>query len=344
MARRIRNLLCILLAVLLLAACSTPAVTDVMDDGADRFAAGKTEENYHLSNSALLLDELIDKYSGSYQKPVSVQLPEITPVPSETTPSSPTTPDSTTPPDATAPTEDIPAIPQVGSWSDFLRVMHDAYINTSETLEFEMVDGYTLDLHTALNASFTELQREDPIYVSCVDQWNWTSGNPVHMEIVYTMPTDELIAIKAETAVLVDEAVQKLDVAGKSDYEIVCAVNQYLIDVSYYPEKPYAPVTHTAYGALKNGVAVCEGYACAAKLMLNKLGIRTDIQVGVCTDGGGHAWNLVELDGEWYQLDVTWNDTSGRPEEFLLVNDDFMLKSRTWDISLYPACPNKYIK
>lgn len=342
MARSIKSLLCILLAVLLLSSCSTPAVTDIMDDGADRFAAGKQEENYHISNSALLLDELIAKYSGSYQRPVSVQLPDVKPLPAETTP---TTPDATTPPDATAPTEDVaPALPQVGSWSDFLRVMHDAYISTAEVLDFELVDGYTLDFHTALNAAFTELQREDPIYVSCVEQWNWISGNPVHMEITYTMPPAELVAIKAETAALVDAAVQKIDAAGKSDYEIVCAVNQYLIDVSYYPEKPYAPVTHTAYGALKNGVAVCEGYACAAKLMLNKFGIRTDIQVGTCTDGGGHAWNLVELDGAWYQLDVTWNDTSGRPEEFLLVSDDFMLKSRTWDTSLYPVCPVRYSK
>lgn len=355
MARRIKKLLCILLAALLLTSCSAPAVTDVLDNGASDFAAGKTEENYYLRNSALLLDELIAKYSGSYQPPISVQVPSVTPpptIPSTVPPTGPagetapaeTTPPETIAPDATAPTEG-PQIPEVGSWSDFLRVMHEAYIRTEEYLEFRFVNGYApADMPKCLLDSFTELQREDPIYVSCVERWDWSPGDPVTMKITYTMNPAELIAIKDATAALVDEAVRKLDVQGKSDYEIVCAVNQHLIDISYYPPKPYAPETHTAYGALKNGVAVCEGYACAAKLMLNKFGIRTDIQVGTCTNGEGHAWNLVELDGVWYQLDVTWNDTSGISDAFLLVNDDYMLKSRTWDSTIYPACPYMYTK
>jgi hypothetical protein len=110
-------------------------------------------------------------------------------------------------------------------------------------------------------------------------------------------------------------------------------------DTVYYPaSEPYAPLTHTAYGALANGEAVCEGYACAAKLLLNELGILCDIQFGVCTNGGGHAWNLVELDGQWYQMDVTWNDGSADRSDYLLVTDDYMRKSRTWDESDYPAC------
>ena len=70
-------------------------------------------------------------------------------------------------------------------------------------------------------------------------------------------------------------------------------------------------------------------------------GIECDIQVGFCTNGGGHAWNLVELEGQWYQMDVTWNDSSAKRTDYLLVTDDYMKKSRTWDESDYPKCAPK---
>jgi len=231
-------------------------------------------------------------------------------------------------------------MPEVGDWDDLLRVFHEAYIETAPSLEFRLVNGYTVDLSTDLQECFTELQREDPIYVGSVSSWSWGySGNEYLVEITYTMDVDTLKQVKDETQDLVKEAAAQIDTTGMSDYEIICAVNEYLCDTVYYPpNEPYAPMTHTAYGALEDGVAVCEGYACATKLLLNHFGILCDIQVGFCTNGGGHAWNLVYLENQWYQLDVTWNDGSASRSDYLLVTDDYMLKSRTWDFTDYPAC------
>lgn len=326
------------------------AVPGIMDDGADRFAAGKPEENYHMKNSGALLDELIDKYSGSYQIPVSVQIDDdddFDTVPTDPSdPTDTTDPDGDVDPDSTDPTEETtPSVILVSSWQDFLDVFYEAYCDTTGFVTFEVDGGYTLDLHEDLNKAYTELQREDPIQVSCVGGWTWRSnGTSYAIQINYNMDVPELIALKEATAGLVDAAVAKIDTTGKSDYEIVCAVNDYLCDTVYYPpNEPYAQVTHTAYGALQNGVAVCEGYACAAKLMLNKLGIRCDIEVGDCIGGGGHAWNLVDLDGVWYQMDVTWNDGGGSRMDYMLVNDAYMRKSRNWDATLYPVCPSMYV-
>ena len=63
-------LLC--LCLLLAAGCSK--VPAIMDDGAGRFAQGKQEENYGLKNSGALLDDLIDRFSGSYQMPTGTKL------------------------------------------------------------------------------------------------------------------------------------------------------------------------------------------------------------------------------------------------------------------------------
>lgn len=375
-----KRLLCILLScvmLLSLAGCGNDdnSIPTIMDDGAYEFALGKDEENYALQNSGALLEELIDDFSGSYYIPSQSEMdddayddaldqiigggstpdttpepddaPDTTPAPDETpdetpdiTPAPDETPDTTPAPDETPDTTPTPAMAEVGSWDDFLHVFHDAYNNTAEYVQFQFVNGYTLDLGTALQECYTELQREDPIDVSGVEQWSWgMQGNEYLVEIDYFYDIDAFIQMKQDTETLLDQAVASIDVSGMSDYEIVCAVNNYLCDTVYYPEsEPYAPVTHTAYGAFHDGVAVCEGYACAAKLMLNEYGVLCDIQVGDCYEGGGHAWNLVQLDGQWYQMDVTWNDGGGDREAYLLVTDDYMKVSRYWDESKYPAC------
>lgn len=348
MRKLYKGIILLLLTAMLLsmAACGAD-IPNMMDDGANRFGAGKDEENYSMKNSGALLESLIDNYSGSYQMPVGTKMDDQSYEDAKKkVQGDQPTPGETTPDGETLPTVPAPEIPEVADWDDFLRVFHDAYLATEETVQFRLVNGFTVDLYVDLQKSFNQLQREDPIYASCVKQWSWgNQGDEYLLQITYTMDVDELIARKAATTKLVDEAVAKLDTVGKTDYELVCAVNEYLCDVAYYPStKPYAPETHTAHGALADGVAVCEGYACAAKLMLNKLGIRCDIQVGTCTNGEGHAWNLVELDGQWYQMDVTWNDQSASRDDYLLVTDDYMLKSRTWEFSEYPTCASEPYK
>lgn len=328
-------LLLIMALLVSMTACGS-SVTDLMDGGADRFAAGKTEDNYSLKNSGALLESLIDNYSGSYKVPDSTRMDDDAyddhKQAQEDDPQAPTD-DGGTP---SAPQ----TVPQVDSWDDLLQVFYDAYAATETYLEFELTGGFTIDPAVDLQESYNELQRRDPIYVCCVKSWSWGNrGTNYIFDISYNVDVNELIRIKDETSAYVDTALSRIDTTGMSDYEIVCAVNEYLCDTVYYPDsEPYAPLTHTVYGALANGEAVCEGYACAAKVLLNELGIYCDIQFGVCTNGGGHAWNLVQLEGQWYQMDVTWNDGSADRSDYLLVTDDYMRKSRTWDVSDYPAC------
>ena len=80
----------------------------------------------------------------------------------------------------------------------------------------------------------------------------------------------------------------------------------------------------TAYGAIVEGEAVCEGYAKSLQLLLSRVGIPC---VMIRGDAGGvaHMWNAVELGGEWYHVDPTWddNDTEGNIsyEYFNLTSD-----------------------
>ncbi|WP_044913756.1 leucine-rich repeat protein [Butyrivibrio sp. WCE2006] len=77
----------------------------------------------------------------------------------------------------------------------------------------------------------------------------------------------------------------------------------------------YFNVAHTAYGSLYNKKAVCDGYSTGYQMILEKLGIDAMVIAGKATtsssgSGGGHAWNIVRLDGLWYEADTTWASTS----------------------------------
>ena len=74
---------------------------------------------------------------------------------------------------------------------------------------------------------------------------------------------------------------------------------------------------HTAYGALVNKEAVCEGYAKAYKLLMDAMGIPCDVVINE-----EHAWNVVCLEGKWYLVDVTNDDTSGNGMNFFLLGMD----------------------
>ena len=340
------SVMLILLVLLFTSACGT-SVPGQFDDGANRFAAGKDEENYYLPNSGALLSHLIDEFSGSMTPPSSQRMDDEDYDEAKKRAEEDEDKGSTEDPDtgedptgSTDPTggETAGGVMLVENDTQLKRAFMDAYVPSAPRVHFEVSNGYTVNLNgDLLNDIYRELQREDPIGVCAVAQWSYgVRGNEYIIEITYNIPVDELNRMKSETPGLVQKAIQEMNVNSNDHYTIICAVNEYLCDtVVYPPNEPYAAVTHTSYGAF-HGDAVCEGYAIAAKLMLNELGIRCDIQVGVCTNGGGHAWNLVELENQWYQMDVTWNDGGGRRTDYLLVTDAYMKKSRTWDESDYP--------
>ena len=68
----------------------------------------------------------------------------------------------------------------------------------------------------------------------------------------------------------------------------------------------------TAYGIIVNKTGVCESYSEAFQTLCLYAGIKCTGVVG--TAGGGHKWNCVELDGEWYMCDITFDDPIGGEE------------------------------
>jgi transglutaminase/protease-like cytokinesis protein 3 len=93
----------------------------------------------------------------------------------------------------------------------------------------------------------------------------------------------------------------------------------------------------TAYGILVNKYGVCESYAEAFQTLCLSVGINCTGVVG--TAGGGHKWNCVQLDGEWYMCDITFDDPIGSaPEDayhhyFNLTSAEMTARDHDWSAS-----------
>lgn len=114
------------------------------------------------------------------------------------------------------------------------------------------------------------------------------------------------------------EKYMDLIVGISSDYEKELILHDAIVDkISFaYDEKHAAQQerwAHTIEGVFSDKYysAVCEGYAKAFQLLLNAAGIENVYVVGNAS-GQGHAWNQVKIDEEWYNVDITWNDSYDR--------------------------------
>ncbi len=100
-----------------------------------------------------------------------------------------------------------------------------------------------------------------------------------------------------------------------NDVARVKFAHDYIVsNVGYGADSVY---NQSAYSAVIEGVSVCAGYSRTFQYMMQKVGIPCAYVTGYAWDetySGAHAWNLVLLNGEYYAIDVTWDDPLGAAE------------------------------
>lgn len=104
-----------------------------------------------------------------------------------------------------------------------------------------------------------------------------------------------------------------------------------------------APANQSAYSALVDGRTVCAGYARAFQYVMQKLGIPCFYCAGY--SGQEHAWNIVKLDGEYYNVDVTWDDTNPMTYDYFNCSDSEYASTharRDLSVNLPPCLGEKY--
>ncbi|MBQ7934961.1 MAG: hypothetical protein IJ333_01230, partial [Clostridia bacterium] len=95
----------------------------------------------------------------------------------------------------------------------------------------------------------------------------------------------------------------------KMIYDWIISNNRYASEVLNWDLDSISesPDELTAYGAMVNGIGVCESYAGAFQVLCHAVGIHCTSIEGTA-DGMPHKWNAVFLDGEWYFVDPTYGD------------------------------------
>lgn len=79
-----------------------------------------------------------------------------------------------------------------------------------------------------------------------------------------------------------------------------------------------------------HGKGVCEEYAGLTALFLDELGFKNMLVRGyavVDKENVEHVWNLVNIDGKWYHLDILWNGPVDENGVHTDITADYLLKS-----------------
>lgn len=82
------------------------------------------------------------------------------------------------------------------------------------------------------------------------------------------------------------------------------------IDYAYEPDgitPQDDPWAHSIVGVASKNGGVCEAYSKAYKYLCNIFGIESILVTGT-SKGQNHAWNMIQLNDEWYHVDLTWDD------------------------------------
>lgn len=149
--------------------------------------------------------------------------------------------------------------------------------------------------------------------------WRGNEAGGYDMTIAYTLSYLSNANQEEQVDQKIAEVLQSLDLEDKTDDQKVKAIYDYICsNVSYdydnlnddtYIQK------YTAYAALIDKTAVCQGYASLFYRMALDAGVDSRVITGDA--GGPHAWNIVELEDKYYNLDSTWDAGKSNYSYFL---------------------------
>ncbi len=143
-----------------------------------------------------------------------------------------------------------------------------------------------------------------------------------------------------------------------TNYEKELAVHDYIVLHTEYDEVYInalgimSPNADNPYGGLINGKTICSGYSTTFQLFMDMLEIPCKTIYAEDFMGDEHSWNMVEICGSWYYVDVCWDDPTpdfdSRPvrHKYFNVSEEYMKEKHTWDSSDFPetdSCEYSYI-
>lgn len=146
-------------------------------------------------------------------------------------------------------------------------------------------------------------------------------------------------AMKSRVQKLARQALQlNEEEKEKFIHDLICQTVKY--------DKLKKEYSHEIIGALGNGVAVCEGIAKAVKILCDELGIWCIVALSEANPDKGikyrHAWNVIKINGKYYHLDATFDNTLSKDDviryDYMNLSDKQFFRDHEPVIWKVPAC------
>ena len=155
-----------------------------------------------------------------------------------------------------------------------------------------------------------------------------------------------------EVTTAVNLLINNLGLRNKTDYEKISAVYDWICQNVTYDFDNLEDTTYTrkftAYAALIDRTAVCQGYALLFYRLMLELGVDNRLIAGLAASGEAHGWNIVKLGDFYYSVDSTWDAGQTEYSYFLTSTWNFVghyrfLDYETWEFhEEYPMAAENY--
>ena len=250
------------------------------------------------------------------------------------------------------------------------------YVNTDVDPDSVFVVSSTTDLYNVIGLALVDTMEQVPIVITdsaittedivdTIDQWRtdhylaymgfdnayatmksadisaWTACT---LTLSYVESPETVQEWRTETQEKVIALCGSLFALDMPDYQKELLIHDYIIEHCTYRESSDSKAQYTAYGCLVQGEAVCEGYAESARLLFQAAGLESYYVEGAGTSAN-HAWNCVQIDGQFYWVDLTWDDPVpevGEAEtldhKYFNLTDSQLNEDHSWQYAKYPSC------
>lgn len=161
------------------------------------------------------------------------------------------------------------------------------------------------------------------------------NGDIGYIKLNYTESTLEDVNSKIE---IIKQKIQEYITGTEnlSDYEKELYIHDKLAQSVTYSDLEDLPrAYHTAEGPFLENIGVCDGFTKTLQILYDQLGIDSIIVLGVLDDNP-HAWNLVNIEDNWYHVDLTSSrsiveETGIITHAYFNLSDERMKKIATFD-------------
>ena len=283
--------------------------TTLFDDYNDDYVNDQNEND--------ITEDEINPTPTTVPTPSTTPIPTLSPIPTLIPILTPTIIHSPSPPP-------IPASPTLApptNEPETLRELLYHWLTTGNS-DVHDISKFNLNLNE-VNKMYTEMvYNEGFLAYRCnlILTYITTKENGFISTLQYKNIDSQFLDRYSKSKATVDHILNMTDVY-MTDIDKVLFAHEFLVSRTVYQNKDEH--SRSAVGPLAYGYGVCGGFAYALSSILYEMGIESQV---IISSSMNHGWNLVKLDGNWYHIDPTWDNTKS-PNRGTDIYHNFFLRS-----------------